>query len=153
MNDIRIRDSFKYAKEQGFDIEFIENHGPNNYHPNTVKITIESEGGFKFEVLGESIGCGSARIRMIDDIEVRIIGEYNTLLIKHYDRLGVLAHITSMIDAYGINITFVRLYRETKGEKAYTIIETDDSLSFDIINAINMNSDIISVLKFDINSL
>lgn len=86
------------------------------------------------------------RISRINHIEVDFSGEYNTLIIVHYDRTGVLAHITSCLNKKNVNIAFLKLFRETKGELAYSIIEFDGSLPADTDLMIREDPDIQDVI-------
>ena len=79
-------------------------------------------------VRGVSIGGGNCKIEKINGIEVSLTGNYNTILIRQKDTYGVVAYITKVLSEYRINIAFMRLYRENKGEIAYTIIEADQPI-------------------------
>lgn len=153
MDDVRVRESFKIADEQGLKYEYIPDRSSIEYHPNTVKIHILCKDKSTFTVIGESIGGGLAVLRNINGIDVKISGEYNTLLTIHRDLPGVFAHVASIFDAYNINIAFIRLYREEKGKRAFGIIETDDEISLDVTKAVAMHPAIINAIKFDVKSL
>ncbi|MFQ9677956.1 MAG: L-serine ammonia-lyase, iron-sulfur-dependent, subunit alpha [Eggerthella lenta] len=77
---------------------------------------------------GESIGGGAAVIRKIDDIDVRITGESTSIVVRQRDETGVLAHIAQSISDEGVNIATTRMYRERKGDIAYTVLETDQEV-------------------------
>lgn len=126
--DDRIRDSFKYADTQGLTVTFDFDLADNDVHPNTVDVRLMSEDGSEVVVRGVSTGGGSCRIERINGISVSLSGEYNTLLIRQKDRYGVVAYIAQVLSDYQINIAFMRLYREKKGETAYTIIEVDGDI-------------------------
>ena len=101
-------------------------------HPNTVDIHITcSRADVLYTVRGESLGGGKMRISRINHIDVDFSGEYSTLIIIHYDRPGVLAHITGCLSEKNVNIAFMKLFRETKGDIAYSIIEFDGTLPDD----------------------
>ena len=40
----------------------------------------------------------------------------------------MVAHITKVLSDNGVNIAFMRLFREAKGHTAYTIVESDGHL-------------------------
>ena len=46
----------------------------------------------------------------------------------------------------GINIAFMRLFRETKGHIAYTIVETDDTLPENLAQYLRINKNIHDVM-------
>ncbi|MEG0377408.1 MAG: L-serine ammonia-lyase, iron-sulfur-dependent, subunit beta, partial [Eubacterium sp.] len=60
------------------------------------------------------------------------------------DRTGVLAHITRCLSDGKINIAFTKLYREKKGEIAYTIIEMDEKIPEPVLLEIESSENIIS---------
>ena len=61
-------------------------------------------------------------------VEVDFTGEYNALIVVQQDKPGVVAHITKILNDRGVNIAFMRLFREEKGHTAYTIVESDERL-------------------------
>lgn len=131
--DSRIRDSFEYAKQAGIRYEFLIDKETRMPHPNTVDITLEDSAGNCARVRGESIGGGAAVITRINGIEVSFSGEYSTIVIEQKDECGVLAYIAGCLRDYGVNIAFTKLFREEKGETAYTVIEADNEISKDIV--------------------
>lgn len=127
-DDYRIANSFALADEAGLKYSF-ETDGQNtDVHPNTVDITIKDEAGNERFVRGESIGGGNITIRNIDGIDIDLSGKYNTLLIMQEDEPGVISGVTGVLSRHGINIAFMRVYREAKGKRAYSIIETDEDM-------------------------
>lgn len=126
--DKRIRRSLEIAKEQGIDVSFEINTTRQDVHPNTVEIIAEDQDGDKIDVIGESIGGGSARLRSIDGIEVDITGELETLVIMQLDVPGVIAAITQHCYEERINIAYLNCYRERKHEKAFSVIEVDGDI-------------------------
>ena len=56
------------------------------------------------------------------------------------------AHITKALSDRGINIAFMRLFRESKGERAYTIVESDGPLPQDITGTLLKNLNIQDVM-------
>ncbi len=131
-DDIRIRDSRQIARERGLDFEFIPDTAETDVHPNTVDIRMISDDGSEMTVRGESLGGGKMRITQIDHVNVDFTGDYNAVIVTQRDRPGVAAHITRVLSEHGVNIAFMRIFRESKGEKAYTIVESDNLLPDDI---------------------
>lgn len=143
--DERIRDAFHYAKEAGLSYEFIPNEVKHMNHPNTVEIIAKDEKGDITTVIGASIGGGNIRIDQINGIDVEFTGEYCTMIIKQQDTPGVVAHITQALSEYNINIAFMRLYRESRGTLAYTIVETDELIDEGVQHKIRENPSILKV--------
>ena len=50
------------------------------------------------------------------------------LIVVHRDEAGTLAVITSRLANYQINIAFMKTFREERGSRAITVIESDDFL-------------------------
>jgi len=125
---MRIRDSFDIARERGLAFSFIPNEEETEVHPNTVDIRMTNEAGQTMTIRGESLGGGKVRIVRINSVEVDFSGEYSAVIVVQQDKPGVVAHITKCLSDNGVNIAFMRLFREKKGEIAYTIVETDGQL-------------------------
>lgn len=150
MDDIRIRDSFSHAKKAGIKVSFETDTSPNDFHPNAVKITASCDDGYSITIVGESVGGGLCVIRQINGIDVKLTGELSTILVYQIDRPGVLSYITSCLNNYNINIAFARLYRENKGERAYTIIETDDKIPERAIESIKNGNNINNAILIEL---
>ena len=127
-DDTRIRESFAIATERGLAYSFTPNEVETDIHPNTVDIRMENAAGQVMTVRGESLGGGKVRIVRINGVEVDFTGEYNALIVVQQDKPGVVAHITKILSDRGVNIAFMRLFREEKGHTAYTIVESDERL-------------------------
>ncbi len=145
-DDVRIRDSFEIAGERGIAYRFIPDEKETDVHPNTVDIRMVSESGTETAVRGESLGGGKVRIVRINGVSVDFSGEYNAVIVIQRDRPGVAAHITRVLSDKGVNIAFMRLFRESKGETAYTIVESDERIPEDIAGRLLENSNIRDVM-------
>lgn len=134
-NDPNLGKSLEYAKKAGLDYEFVVNDA-DPPHPNTVKMIITGSNGKKTEVVGCSIGGGSIRVIQINGLSVEFSGEYPTLVIRHIDQPGVIAEVTSLMVQFNINIAFMRVFRQSKGQDAFMIIETDNDISKHVISEV-----------------
>ena len=132
-DDERIRDSFEHAHAAGVSFEFIENFTETEVYPNTVDVYVTDENGAEVSLRGESIGGGNAVITKLNGVDVELTGNYNTLVVEHMDKKGVLAFLTAILSANEINIATLRLFREGKGKKATTIIEVDSEASSQVV--------------------
>ena len=145
-DDKRIRESFKIADDRGVEFEFETNTTETDVHPNTVDIHIDTVDGRVLDVRGESIGGGKCRIVRIDGVPVDFTGEYSAAIIVQKDVPGVVKHIAGALSDRNINIAFMRLFREGKHERAYTIVETDSSLPEELKDAIMQNKNVEDVM-------
>lgn len=123
-DDERIRDSFVIAKQEGLSYTFhtIE---LADAHPNTIVIEAWAADGRKVRVQGVSVGGGNIVIQKINDSKVAFTGEYDTLIVQHDDQPGVIAQVSGVFAAQGINIAGMRVYRDQRGGRAIMVIDTD----------------------------
>ena len=145
-DDVRIRDSFEIAEERGITFRFIPDEKETDIHPNTVDIRMVNDSGAVMTVRGESLGGGKVKIVRINQVQVDFTGEYNAVIIIQKDRPGVAAHITRILSYRNVNIAFMRLFRESRGEKAYTIVESDNRLPEDITEKLLENPNVQDVM-------
>ena len=124
-DDIRIRNSFQIAAERGLAYSFTPCESETDIHPNTVDIRMENARGQVMTVRGESLGGGKVRISRINGVSVDFTGDYSTVIVVQQDKPGVVTHITKVLSDSNVNIAFMRLFRESKGNTAYTIVESD----------------------------
>ena len=145
-DDVRIRDSFAIAREQGIEFAFLPNEEETDIHPNTVDVAMVNEQGQEMVIRGESLGGGKVRIVKINGVDVDFSGDYSAIIVIQRDKPGVVAHIPQCLSTSGINIAFMRLFRETKGHIAYTIVETDDTLPENLAQYLRINKNIHDVM-------
>ncbi|MDO4469545.1 MAG: L-serine ammonia-lyase, iron-sulfur-dependent subunit beta [Bacillota bacterium] len=139
-DDLRIRDSLSIAKERGMDYSFsVSEQEDATIHPNTADMEIEGTKGEKLFVRGVSIGGGKVKIVKLNQIEVDFTGEYSTLIVSQTDKPGVVAHITRVLSEEGVNIAFMRLFREEKGAAAFTVVESDEKIPAKVLDRIREN--------------
>ena len=146
-DDLRIRDSFRLAEERGLQYQFHIDKTTEVAHPNTVGITLAGADGHSVHVTGVSIGGGSVRLRELDGVEIDLSGEYDTIVVKQYDKPGVVAFITRTLSESGVNIAFMRLYRENRGKIAYTIVEADQPIHRETVRTIFEHPDIVAARR------
>ena len=145
-DDMRIRNSFEIADHNGLSFSFTTNEIETDVHPNTVDIHMINEKNQEMTVRGESLGGGKVRIVKINSVQVDFTGEYSAVIVTHQDKPGVVAYITKCLSDRNVNIAFMRLFREYKGEIAYTIVESDGHLPEDIDDTIRLNQNIHEVM-------
>lgn len=144
--DKRIRDSYQLADQAGLRYQFVENHTNKDTHPNTVDIRLENQEGRVTQVTGVSVGGGRVKIKRINGVKIDFSGEYNTILVRQLDKPGIVAYIAKCLSEYDINIAYMRLYRESKGENAYSIIEVDGEIPPQVVEKIHQSPNISEAL-------
>lgn len=145
-DDMRIRNSFEIAQENGLAYTFTLNETETEIHPNTVDISMTNKNGQTMTIRGESLGGGKVRIVRINDVKVDFTGEYSAVIVVQQDKPGVVAHITKVLSDRGVNIAFMRLFREAKGHTAYTIVESDGKLPEDVAENLKENINVHDVM-------
>ena len=133
--DERIRDSFTIAKTAGMQFHFETVDLGNEAHPNTVRLILQA-GKHKVQVTGASVGGGMIEITNIQGYSTRFSGEYETLLVIAKDRPGTINAVTGWLLEHNINIAFFRVERRRRGGEAIMVIETDDRLPEEVVEAI-----------------
>ena len=128
-DDVRIPNAYEEARKAGLITDFIVDRDTQVSHPNTVDVVMTAEKGHTLLIRGESLGGGRVRIRRLNDIEVDFTGEYSTMVIGHQDKTGTVAYITKCLAEENINVANLKLFREGKGKKAYTVVEADSFVS------------------------
>ena len=145
-DDIRIRNSFQIAAERGLAYSFTPCESETDIHPNTVDIRMENARGQVMTVRGESLGGGKVRISRINGVSVDFTGDYSTVIVVQQDKPGVVAHITKVLSDSNVNIAFMRLFRESKGNTAYTIVESDGRFPESIAEPLRNNPNVHDVM-------
>jgi len=106
-NDARIKEAFAVASEKGLDYTFEPGNLGAQYHPNTVKITLENADR-KMEIIGSSIGGGNIVMNQINGFDVHLTGnsaeQYFSLVVQNENLPGMLAKITGFLGDKNIRI-------------------------------------------------
>lgn len=134
-SDERLRHSIDIAKEKKIKFLFKE-ADLGDVHPNTVKFIIRTTNDKYCEVMGSSIGGGNIRIIEVNDNEVDFTGMYETLIVAHKDAPGVINSVTSILYSENINVAFMRVFRQQKGQEAIMIFEMDNKVNNELIEKI-----------------
>lgn len=145
-DDERLKDSFDIAEAKGIRVKFIE-ADLGEVHPNTVRIVLKNRGQEILTIMGSSIGGGNILITEIDGCSLEISGKYHVVIVKHRDARGMVSKITGALAQNDVNIATLTVSRESKGEVATTIIETDNKTPENAVESILEMENIISVKR------
>lgn len=143
-DDERLADSFALARQAGLSWEFTE-ADLGGMHENSVRMTFTLADGSRQEVTGSSIGGGQIVIRSIDGFETEYSAQSSALIIRQYDRPGVISEVSGVLAGHGINIAVMRVSRSARGETAFCVIETDDWIPGEIEATLRTLPNLISV--------
>ena len=78
--------------------------------------------------------------------DISFTGEFHALIVIQRDYPGVVAGITTVLSNYGVNIAYLRVFREEKGGLAYTIVESDEAISEAAVEEIKKNTAIEDIM-------
>lgn len=134
-SDEKLRDSMDIAREKGVKFLFKE-ADLGDVHPNTVKFVMRTTDNKYCEVMGSSIGGGNIKVCEVNDSEVDFTGIYETLIVEHRDEPGVIHDVTHILYKENINVAFMKVFRDRRGEEATMIFEMDNKLSEETIEKI-----------------
>ena len=124
-DDVRIREALSLAASMGLELAFQKVDIPDA-PPNTAIIHLTGTEGRTVKVQGASVGGGNIRITGIDRFAVDLTGELPALITIHRDQPGVMMRVTSILAEEGLNIAFMRLSRQRRGEMAMMLLELDE---------------------------
>lgn len=130
VDDERLRDSFKIAKERGISFSFEKVNLGEDAHPNTVRIVMEYPDGRIATVTGCSIGGGNILITEIDGIEFEYTNMFPTILLKYKEQKGIIAFVSSVLAENGFNIE--RMITNKEEDHVTLVVELTEEISNDI---------------------
>lgn len=146
--DPQIKNSLEIAKEKGIQVEF-EGGDLGDVHPNTVRITAYTTDGQMTSLTGSSVGGGNIEIIDINGTAAKFTGRYPAVIINHYDRLGIISHLTSILAINQINIATVVNSRDATGKNAVTMIETESPVDSAVKKEMESMPPVKSVVTMD----
>lgn len=145
-DDYRIRDSFELAKKEDMEIIFEEMEEDIAAHPNTVDVIITEENGEISSLRGSSVGGGEIEIAQINGCDIRFSGKNNAVIVHQKDKPGVIASITKIFEVFNVNISYMSVFCEEKGETAFSVLEIDGDFNDLGMEAICRQPNILSAI-------
>ena len=135
-DDIRISDSFDYAKKAGMKFIF---HPIvlKEVHPNSCQFVLSGKKTNELTVIGSSLGGGIIKICSIDGLAANFGGDYPTLIVHNDDSPGHVTEVSSVLAKHSVNIGTMQLYRDNRGGRAVMIIECDEEVPKEAITQIS----------------
>ena len=147
-DDPRLPQSLVLAREVGLEVTFGSVTLPHA-HPNTAVLTVTGLSGRTVTVTAASLGGGRVQVTRVDDLEVSFSGDLPTLLLRNRDRPGIVAEAAHLLSAHGVNIATLHLHREGRGGLAAMVIESDQPIPEDLLQALTTTDGIVSVRYLD----
>ena len=122
-DDANLQDSLKIAHQKGIEVFFIPKKEKAT-HPNSVRFVL-TKGKRKMSVTGISIGGGNIQISELNGFKISLSMGTPTIVIVQQDVPGIIANVSQILFETNTNIGTMTVTRESKGEKAITLIEVD----------------------------
>lgn len=130
--DDDIPNAKEVAEKNGLKYEFTK-RVLGSYHPNTVLIELAGE-SHKVKVLASSLGGGKVEVQEFEDYPLKFSGDRPTLVIRHYDKRGVIAELSKVLQVTGFNIARMANERSKIQGPAITICEADKPVDEGLLN-------------------
>lgn len=130
--DERIRSALHIAADKGLEFSF-QTVNLEEAHPNTAVIYLVGQSGRTARIRGASVGGGNIMISNIDGYQVELTGGYPALITIHHDCPGVITRVTQILAHAAVNIAFMRVSRQNRGETAMMIMELDEEPAAEVI--------------------
>ena len=147
-DDSKIKKASDLALVQGLGVLINTGEVPG-LHPNTALIILTGSSGKTVQVQGKSVGGGNIIIDRINQYEVSVTGKNPTLLVEHLDKPGVIGRVTTLLGNSNINIAEMKMARNRKGANNFMVIETDQTVSNEMLAEIAARPDITSAIKIE----
>jgi L-serine dehydratase len=135
-DDDNLRHSFAIAQARGLVFRFEETDLGDDAHPNSVRLTLTGNGQ-QVQLTGASVGGGMVQVTGIQGYPVTFGGEYETLIVIADDRPGTINLITHWFLESQLNIAFFRVERQQRRGRAIMIIEVDEPIPPQAVEAIS----------------
>lgn len=124
-DDLRIRGSLEIADHN--HIQYVFQKGSiEGIHPNSTRLQIQDGDRISMDVVGISLGGGTIEIIEWNGYNIRLSGDFPTLILEHIDQVGVIGDIGSIIAKNGINVSHMEVDRWERGGQAIIVIEMDE---------------------------
>lgn len=146
-DDVRMSKALTIAKENGLEIEFIEDNSRVD-HPNTARLLVGDDKD-KLELVGISIGGGKVEITELNGFQLRLSGNHPAILIMHNDRFGTIASVTEVLAKHEINIGHMEVNRKDVGKEALMVIEVDQNVDDNLLKELQSREHIIQISKIE----
>lgn len=139
-DDERLKDALVLAAPAGVAVDFETIDLGEQAHPNSVRLALVGESR-SIDVVAASVGGGSVRVTQVDESEVDIRGQLETIVMWHQDSPGFLGRVATVCACVGLNIASARTSRLVRGQEALTAIEVDGRCEEDILSVLRRSQD------------
>ena len=82
--------------------------------------------------------------RLTRNPEIKYAGKNNAVIIRQYDRPGVIASIAKVFEVFAVNIANMNVFSKEKGGTAFSVLEIDGDLNDAAMEALLRQPNIVS---------
>lgn len=133
-SDLRLKNSLLLAEKAGMEVALTTSDVLTE-HPNTARIKL-SDDQHQVELVGVSIGGGKIEVLELNGFSFQLGFDTPTLLVLHEDRFGMIAAVAKVLTQHRINVGFMEVSRHERGSRALMAIETDSTVSAEVLEEI-----------------
>lgn len=133
-SDLRLKHSLSLAEQAGIEV-VLTTSDVLTEHPNTARIRL-SDDQKQVELVGVSIGGGKIEVLELNGFSFQLGFDTPTLLVLHEDRFGMIAAVAKVLTEHRINVGFMEVSRHERGSRALMAIETDSTVSPEVLEKI-----------------
>src|SRR5699024_7993489 len=130
-DDKRMSSALEICKDQGIDIEFIEEEASTD-HPNTARLIVGDQDS-EIEIVGISLGGGTIEIVRLNGLGLRQAGCNPGLSCVYNDKGRTIGSVRQIFDENRHNIGHRAANRKEVSQEALMVIETDDVVREEVI--------------------
>ena len=147
-DDVRIRNAFTLATENGVSFEFIKTD-LGDVHPNTVKMDITLDNGKEHIVMGSSIGGGNIKITEIDGLKLDFDGSKYAIIMEIKDEVGAVSKIVSILSEDNKSISSINSNKVDNSKFGFVTILVEEKLEDETIEKIRSCNVVEKVVVLD----
>ncbi|MCL1630900.1 L-serine ammonia-lyase, iron-sulfur-dependent subunit beta [Sporolactobacillus sp. CPB3-1] len=140
----QLPEALKIAEQVGMHVRFEADTRTPVDQPNTARISIAA-GERQLELVGVSIGGGKIEITEVNGFSISLSGSNPALLVLHHDKYGAVAEVAGLIAQHEMNISYMEVSRQEKGQLALMIIQTDEEIGEELPSEISGLPNILNV--------
>jgi len=122
------------AAERGLVVDAVQSSDTADF-ANLIVVEAVTKHGTR-SVSGSLFGRRQLRIVRIDDHHVDVTPSGHFLITHHFDRPGVIAHVSGLLAELNVNIGGMTCGRDEPGGNALLVISTDEPVGADLVAAV-----------------
>ncbi|MHB8767059.1 MAG: phosphoglycerate dehydrogenase [Deferrisomatales bacterium] len=133
------------ARERGLRVSETTARNGEDYTA-LIRLVVHA-GGKQHTLAGAIFGRRAPRIVEIDGIGIEAIPQGHLLVLRNWDRPGLVGSIGTTLGQFQINIGQMQFGREAPGGQAITVVNVDSEVSDDVLAALRQLPNVVGVTR------